>query len=54
MTEKGVMQYMVFNDTIKVDLHRPLVRTRAVLSSGDDNANSFGASLKLSVLQAAW
>lgn len=36
---------MVFNDTINVDLNKPLARSRAVLSSGDNNANCFGASI---------
>lgn len=36
---------MVFNDTINVDLNKPLARSRTVLSSGDNNANCFGASI---------
>lgn len=43
--DKNEVKHMVFNDTIRVDLNKPLTRSRAVLASGDNEANLFGAEL---------
>lgn len=43
--DRNEVKYMVFNDTINIDLNKPLARSRAVLASGDDMANCFGASI---------